>query len=74
MLIIIPWYYNGRKRFAKLRILILNNFNETFLTIIHLGRNSCYSIFFPGRRMRAPFTKSCNEMRPPYWLLYSTNQ
>jgi hypothetical protein len=22
--------------------------------------------FFLGRRLRAPFTKSCNEMRPPY--------
>jgi hypothetical protein len=29
---------------------------------------------FPGRRLRALFTKSCNEMGRPYWLLYSTNQ
>jgi hypothetical protein len=28
-----------------------------------------YSIFFPGRRLCAPFTKSSNEMLPPYWLV-----
>jgi hypothetical protein len=28
-----------------------------------------YSIFFPGRRLCAPFTKARNEMRPPYWLV-----
>jgi hypothetical protein len=33
-----------------------------------------YSIFFPESRLRAPFTEYCNEMHPPYWLFYSTNQ
>jgi hypothetical protein len=28
-----------------------------------------YCLFFPGRRLRAPFTKSCDEMRPPYLLV-----
>jgi hypothetical protein len=30
-MLIIPWYCNGPIWFAKLRILILNSFNKTFL-------------------------------------------
>jgi hypothetical protein len=39
----------------------------------YLYKKGTFVLFFPGRRLRAPFTKSCNEMRPSYWLLYSTN-
>jgi hypothetical protein len=45
-----------------------------YLFVRFVASQQHYSIFFPGRRLRTPFTKSCNEMRPLYWLLYSTNQ
>jgi hypothetical protein len=57
------------KRRQKIQVLFFKQFSKC----CHIGMNH-YSLFFPGRRLRAPFTKSCNEMRPPYWLLYSTNQ
>jgi hypothetical protein len=53
-------------------ISIISSSNNTLLFFYRptFKMTSIKVYFFPERRLRAPFTKSCNEMRPPYWLLY----
>jgi hypothetical protein len=68
---------SGRTRqFMKLFSITFCKIRKSFPSFFdpQLLRNesSCVincSIIFPGRRLRALFTKSCNEMRPPYWLV-----